>query len=326
MLSTATQRLGRPGGRRSPASEEMQRRRLIAALLDTVAEHGYARASVGRIATAARLSRNTFYGHYDDREACFLAAFEDSVERARTLALTAHEAEDDWLAGTRRALQRILELFDQDRRLARLLLVEAPAAGPRVRDRHSEVLTQLAGAIDGGRENAAADPPPIAGRSLLGGMMIMIAERSSDPGASLTAELLGPFMSMIALTYRGAEEARAQLSTPPAQRPKTPGSKSDADPLAGVRIRPTYRTIRVLAAIAANPAASNRDVADAAGITDAGQTSKLLARLALAGLIENHGDTPTRWAPKAWRLTELGGRVEQATRLPVTGSSPNAPR
>jgi DNA-binding MarR family transcriptional regulator len=74
----------------------------------------------------------------------------------------------------------------------------------------------------------------------------------------------------------------------------------------------TYRTSRVLAAIAAQPDASNREVADAAGISDQGQVSKLLARLENLGLIHNPGEWHVGRRHK-WRLTARGKRVERAT-------------
>jgi hypothetical protein len=69
----------------------------------------------------------------------------------------------------------------------------------------------------------------------------------------------------------------------------------------------TYRTLRVLTAIAQEPLSSNRRVAAAAGIVDEGQASKLLARLAGAGMIANvgRGGRP-RGSPNAWTLTPAG--------------------
>jgi DNA-binding MarR family transcriptional regulator len=75
----------------------------------------------------------------------------------------------------------------------------------------------------------------------------------------------------------------------------------------GVRI--TYRTARVLAAIADYPGASNREIAERAGIVDPGQASKLLARLATAELIVNMGERSSRGAPNSWRLTDSGERA-----------------
>ena len=79
-------------------------------------------------------------------------------------------------------------------------------------------------------------------------------------------------------------------------------------------MRLTYRTVRVLMAIAGHPGASNRIVADGSGISDQGQVSKLLARLEGLGLIANTGLGHPRGAPNAWRLTKRGEEVEQAIR------------
>jgi DNA-binding MarR family transcriptional regulator len=65
----------------------------------------------------------------------------------------------------------------------------------------------------------------------------------------------------------------------------------------------------VLRAIAQAPYSSNREIADAAGLTDEGQTSKLLARLERRGVIENVGIGAARGEPNAWLLTASGQRA-----------------
>jgi hypothetical protein len=77
-------------------------------------------------------------------------------------------------------------------------------------------------------------------------------------------------------------------------------------------MRLTYRTVRVLMAVAATPGSSNRQVADGSGIGDQGQISKLLARLRRLGLIENMGAGPRRGAPNSWVLTQTGWGVQGA--------------
>ena len=72
----------------------------------------------------------------------------------------------------------------------------------------------------------------------------------------------------------------------------------------------TYRTARVLTAIAElggrGSAPSNREVADAAGISDEGQISRLLRRLESRGWVENSGEGHTKGKPNAWSLTPAG--------------------
>jgi hypothetical protein len=85
------------------------------------------------------------------------------------------------------------------------------------------------------------------------------------------------------------------------------------DPFANLPMRLTYRTLRVLAALGAQPGASNREVADASDITDQGQISKLLGRLERLGLIVNTGPgRQPHGEPNAWRLTALGEEARDA--------------
>jgi hypothetical protein len=79
-------------------------------------------------------------------------------------------------------------------------------------------------------------------------------------------------------------------------------------------VRVTYRTTRVLDAIADSPGLSNRDIAEAAGLTDEGQTSRLLRRLEQRSLVQNVGLGQTYGGSNAWLLTGYGERVLDATR------------
>jgi len=73
-------------------------------------------------------------------------------------------------------------------------------------------------------------------------------------------------------------------------------------------VPPGHRSSTVLAVIAAQPGLSNREVAEAAEVSDEGQISRLLARLQSLGLIGNRG----QWCPgqpHSWRLTARGRRA-----------------
>src|SRR3954462_13087342 len=71
----------RPG--RGPPREEAvrnQRERLFAAMVATVAEKGYEGTTVADLVELSGVSRSAFYRHFDDKQACFLAAIEAIVE------------------------------------------------------------------------------------------------------------------------------------------------------------------------------------------------------------------------------------------------------
>jgi DNA-binding MarR family transcriptional regulator len=128
-------------------------------------------------------------------------------------------------------------------------------------------------------------------------------------------------MSLIVLPYMGPAAARRELTRPArpaapaeAQAPE-PQLRSDHDPLQGVHMRLTLRTARVLDGIADLPGASNRMVAEHAGVSDPGQISKLLARLERLELIENSSEGHTKGEPNAWSLTATGQQVAQSIRF-----------
>jgi DNA-binding MarR family transcriptional regulator len=91
------------------------------------------------------------------------------------------------------------------------------------------------------------------------------------------------------------------------------------DPLEGLSMRLTYRTARVLAGVGERPGASNREIAERAGIQDPGQVSKLLARLRRLGLLTNMGEGHVKGEPNAWSLTTKGQRVAQSIHVHTPG-------
>ena len=60
---------------------EIQRARMITALVEVAGERGAGGVTVAHIVARSGVSRRTFYELFDDREDCFLAAFDQAVER-----------------------------------------------------------------------------------------------------------------------------------------------------------------------------------------------------------------------------------------------------
>lgn len=307
-----------PGGLPRGQVTEIQRGRMLAAAVDAVDEVGYAGMTVAQVIGRARVSRKTFYDVFADREDCFLAAFEVALEQGTELLRDAYDAEGAWSEGVRAALARLLAAMDEEPALSRLVIVEALAAGERVLERRAEVFAELAAAVDRGRSQPGAlDPPEVTAEGLVGAVFAVLHARVLEAGGAPLGELLGPLMSMIALPYLGAKAAERELHRPSPRAPRAPARRQRArrvDPLDGLKMRLTYRTVRVLMVISSSPGASNREIAEHSGIADQGQISKLLNRLARLELVVNTGGGQEKGAANAWHLTPRGEAVERATR------------
>ena len=71
-----------PRGRHAAPREvvwESQRGRLLAAMAEVVAPKGYGAVAVRDVIARAGVSRKTFYEHFDNKEECFLAAYDAGV-------------------------------------------------------------------------------------------------------------------------------------------------------------------------------------------------------------------------------------------------------
>lgn len=308
-----------PGGLPRGQVTQIQRSRMLAAAVEAVEDVGYARMTVAQVISRARVSRKTFYDVFTDREDCFLAAFEQALGQASMIAQEAYESESNWRDGVRAALARLLMFMDAEPGLAKLCIVEALGAGERVLDRRARVLDELAKVIDRGRAatNATREPPQVTAEGVVGAIFAVLHTRVLESGGEPLTDLLGSLMSMIVLPYLGARAAGRELSRPPLEIPTDGRSRAltrHRDPLEGLNMRLTYRTVRVLMVIAEHPGASNREIAEGSGIVDQGQISKLLNRLARLKLVENRGEGQEKGAANAWHLTARGAQVERATR------------
>jgi AcrR family transcriptional regulator/DNA-binding MarR family transcriptional regulator len=132
-----------------------------------------------------------------------------------------------------------------------------------------------------------------------GGRALVKAQRKTGRGGKLVAP-------RVPSGRRGKHEQIAAAGT---DQPRT-------------RIRMTVLTREVLTVISelgkwgASP--SNREIANAAGVKDEGQISRLLARLQAHGLLENRGGRDK--GANAWRLTPRGEELLKASRSATPGA------
>jgi AcrR family transcriptional regulator len=307
---------------------------------ELVRERGPGAVTVAHVVARSGVSRRTFYELFTDREDCFLAAFDIAIARAAESMIPVYNVTGKWRERVRAGLQAALCFFDAEPELGYLCVVGALGGGDRALERRRRVVVRLVDVVHEGRLEGRAVkkcPERLVAEGLVGAVLAVIHARlveqtarnaKGSTGATDSPRqpkpllsLLNPLMGMIVLPYLGAaaSEREQRRPAPRARRPSAPR----VDPLRELDMRLTYRTVRVLMAIdslggpGSHP--SNRQVATAAGISDQGQISKLLARLQSLGLIGNAGGDHARGEPNAWALTSRGRDVTRTLQAQAEG-------
>jgi AcrR family transcriptional regulator/DNA-binding MarR family transcriptional regulator len=309
---------------------DIQRTRILTALAEVAAERGATNLTVAHVVERAGVSRRTFYEIFEDIEGCLLVAIDDALLRAAQRVLPAYRSSVRWRERLRAALTELLKFIDDEPYAARLLIVETLAIGRGAIERRSRIVAQAVTAVQAGSREAkgrSAATTRLTAEGVVGAVLSVIHARMLEDRREPLLELVNPLMSMVVLPYLGPSAGRRELERRVESSGSSAATTGRSNPLKQLQMRLTYRTLRVLAAVASHPGSSNRAIGDAADISDQGQISKLLARLQRLGLIENTGaGSSSRGEPNAWSLTSRGREVHDALRAQSTTASPAAGR
>lgn len=169
----------RPGrGTPRAEAERNQRERLFAATVAIVAEKGYEATTVADLVALSGVSRSAFYRHFEDKQACFLAAIEAMVDP--TLAnLAGDTSTPPGVERVRKAFEGLMEAIVHQPAAAKMCVVEVYAAGPEgaaLVDRMMESSTDLAAALLEQVPERKGMPRELV-RSIVGGIQKVIHKR-----------------------------------------------------------------------------------------------------------------------------------------------------
>lgn len=214
LLSRADGRF--PAGVRTlPADlvKAVQRERLLAAITDAVTEIGYNTLTVQNVLARAGISRPTFYEQFEDKEDCFLAAFDAASTRMyKRIEAAVSNAGPGWRDQLRGGIAELLRFIGDEPQEARLVLVEARASSPAGLQRRDELLDRFAECIDAlVREDLDEPPSAIAAAGVVGGIESVLYARLQKGETEDLDALLPSLMYFAVLAYAGREAAGEEL-------------------------------------------------------------------------------------------------------------------
>jgi AcrR family transcriptional regulator len=209
-----------------------QKARLQGAMVEAVARHGFAGTTLRELVALAGVSKSTFYEHFDSKQDCFLATFDEIVAQLNVRVVAAYRSGGDTRERLVASLTAFMSLAVEEPAAARLAAVESltlGAAGVAHRERASRQFEEL---VRQSFEHAPAGRPvpAMTVRAIVGGVRGVTYRRlrANRPG-----ELPGVVEEIVDwglryqhpdsdATRRGMAEAEK-----PAERPEAPADEED---------------------------------------------------------------------------------------------------
>ncbi len=161
---------------RSAASAERAdpRDRLIDAMSASIREKGFRETTVADVVRIARTSRRTFYEHFEDREACFLALFDATNDAMMEQIAAAVKPEAPLEEQVDSALDAYIDHVTAQPALYRSFVRELPGLGQEGADRQLAVIERFARLLVELVDSSRREQPEIGARPMTLDTAIMI--------------------------------------------------------------------------------------------------------------------------------------------------------
>jgi AcrR family transcriptional regulator len=211
------------------AVAENQRRRMHGAMIEAVAANGYGRTSVKQVVTLAGVSRRAFYEQFSNKQECFLATLDLISDRVLTRIADSYRTSEGTLEERLRvALRGFAEIVSANPKGSRVMLVDAPSAGPAGWARLTQTLATLESRLAASfarAPDAAPLPGPVA-RAIVGGLrratFVLLVEDRAEEMPAMAEHMLG-----WAMVFKAEAPVPLASRTPSVPIETRPGDEDD---------------------------------------------------------------------------------------------------
>ncbi len=172
-----------------------QRGRLLVAATEIAAEKGYAATSVADILKRAKVSRLTFYEMFDNKEACFIAAYDHVATEVSRGVGDEFSAAGEPMELVGRAIKSYLHALARDPELSRFFLIESHAVGPVLTARRFATNRAIAELI-ASNFGASTERQRAVCEGFVGAIVALVSSRLMTDGPSAILALYDPIMDL----------------------------------------------------------------------------------------------------------------------------------
>lgn len=198
-----------------------QRARMLYAMVQAVAQQGYTATSVADVVRIAGVSRVTFYAQFEDKEDCFIAAYEAHHYALAKAVVTAQREGDDWATRLSDSVAAYLAYCRDNPDMLRALLVQIHAAGVRAWEkrewghaRFAQMQKQLY-ALRGREMSQQAELPDEIFRGAIAAVEEMVNVYQQRGWSTRLMELHPKVLQLLHLLYGGVPSRSRKRAAPP---------------------------------------------------------------------------------------------------------------
>lgn len=180
-----------------------KRRRMMDAVADLSAEHGYEATKIAEVVRRAGVARKTLYDNFDGKEDLFLAAVDSALTEARERVEAAcEEADGVWQERVEAGLGAVLDFVAENPNAARMCMIEAISATPSSAARYDAALHGFVELLERSTPANLRLPGTIE-ETLAGGVAWIVNQQIRRGGAADAGELLSELSEFVLSPYHG---------------------------------------------------------------------------------------------------------------------------
>ncbi len=186
-----------------------ERRRILDAMVNTVAERGYPATDVDEVIERAGVSRPVFTRLFASKEECFVETITDAVHRLERAVEAALATEASWPERVRLGLRAFVAALVTDPARTRLTWVESGLAGPAAALEVRRAYQRFVPYFDEGRQHAAHELPAPTSDAVVGGIALTVQHQVADGDILGLWNVLPDLVYFALVPYLGPRRASA---------------------------------------------------------------------------------------------------------------------
>lgn len=184
-------------------------------MIRVAAAKGFEATTVADVIEVAGVSEETFYGMFEDKQACFLEAYDAVIDVLVAHVTSAFEAAaaEPWPDRIAAGLRALVQLLAVEADIARMAMVEVTAAGDDARERYRAALARFTPFLEEGRaySGQGEELPPDTARFAIGGATSMIFDEIRAGRGPELERILPDLVFAVLMPYLGPEAAEDEM-------------------------------------------------------------------------------------------------------------------